>query len=319
MRFAILGCGSIGRRHLRNLSRLGDVDLIAYDPVPSAAANAVLDTSANIRRTLDEVWSERPDAVLITSTPDAHVPLAIDAALHGVHLFIEKPLSHNEAGLDKLKALAKSRGLVTMVGCNMRFHPGPATVWRMLQEGAIGRPLWARIEAGSYLPGWRPHQDYRSSYSADRSRGGGVLLDYIHEIDLALWYGGPASLAHALTLPAAEIGLEVDGMAELLLTHPSGQVSSVHINYVQPEYHRACRIAGTAGMLEWDWQRSSISLIHKQKRYEFSYPDGWELNDMYLGEMRHFVQCVAAGTPTICSIEDGAEPLSIAFQAEKHH
>src|SRR5262249_44881068 len=153
-------------------------------------------------------------AVLVTAPTHLHVPLAREAAAHGCDLFIEKPLSHSWDGVEELRHEVRRRGLVTMVGCNMRFHPGPARVHELLRRGAIGRPLAARIFTGSYLPDWRPGTDYRKSYSASSERGGGVLLDCIHEIDLALWYFGPARLAAAVAAPAETIGLDVEGVAE---------------------------------------------------------------------------------------------------------
>src|SRR5207247_166630 len=144
----------------------------------------------------------------------------------------------------------ESRGLVSMVACNMRFHPGPAQVKQLLESSAIGKPLSARIHVGSYLPRWRAGQDYRLSYSASRTSGG-AALDCIHEIDLALWYFGAAELISVASLPAHSIGLEVDGLIEILLRHESDVLTSVHLNFLQHNYHRSCSIIGSSGTISW--------------------------------------------------------------------
>ena len=87
---------------------------------------------------LDAVWALEPAVVIITAPTELHLPLALAAVRHGAHIFIEKPLSHSMDGLELLDAEARQKGLVTMVGCNMRFHPGPATVRRLLEEKALG-------------------------------------------------------------------------------------------------------------------------------------------------------------------------------------
>ena len=131
-------------------------------------------------------------------------------------------------------------------------------VRRLLGEGAIGRVIAARIHTGSYLPEWRPGTDYRRSYSASSTRGGGAILDCIHEIDLALWYFGPGVLSASATVPAHTLGLEVEGLAEILIRHDSGVLSSVHLNFIQRDYQRECRIIGTAGTLSWTFQEPYV-------------------------------------------------------------
>ena len=122
----------------------------------------------------------------------------------------------------------------------MRFHPGPAAVRRLLKDGAIGDLISYRLHTGSYLPLWRPHQDYRQSYSASEETGG-AILDCIHELDLALWYAGPAQLIAAKHLPARSIGLQTDGLAEILLQHDIGnRIGSIHLNFIERDYRRSC-------------------------------------------------------------------------------
>src|SRR5512133_357509 len=143
MRIVTLGCGSIGRRHLKNLQTLGYSDLLAYDPSESARDTVKAETGVPCYGRLDEVWEQQPTVALITAPSYLHVSLALDAARHGCHLFIEKPISHSFDGLGTLYAEVNLRDLIAMVGCNMRFHPGPSQIKLLIDEGAIGTPLSA--------------------------------------------------------------------------------------------------------------------------------------------------------------------------------
>ena len=147
-----------------------------------------------------------------------------------------------------------------MVGCNMRFHPGPATVRRLLEEKALGTPLCARLQTSSFLPRWRPEQDYRKSYSASPDSGG-AILDCIHEIDLADWYFGPGIVLASAILPASCLGLTTDGAAEILISHDSGVLASVHLNFMQRDYRRGCQIAGTDGTIYWDFAMRYVEVF----------------------------------------------------------
>lgn len=316
MKIAILGCGSIGRRHLRNLIALGQTDLLAFDPQSQAREQVLAETGIRVCATTADLWRETPDAVLVTSPSNLHVPLALEAAEHGCDLFIEKPLSSTLDGLDELQAEVQSRELITMVGCNMRFHPGPAAVRSLLDQAKIGAVLSARIQCGSYLPRWRPQSDYRQSYSAS-TEWGGAILDCIHEVDLALWYFGPASLLAAARMPAHSLGLETDGLAEILLRHDAGVLSSVHLNFVQRDYRRGCQIIGTTGTISWDFSERVVKIFGEDGALSeaISEPPGWDANQMYLDEMEHFLQAIATRQPSMNPVAGGVAALKIALAA----
>lgn len=318
MRIAVLGCGSIGRRHLKNLRSLGVEHLVAFDPEARAREVVLQETGVPCYATLDEIWSLAPTAVLITGPSQVHVALATTAAEHGCHLFIEKPLSHKADGIAPLAEEVVKRGLTTMVACNMRFHHGPATVQRLLREQTIGQVLTGRLQTGSYLPRWRPAQDYRQSYSASPEWGGAVL-DCIHEIDLALWYFGPARLLAAATLPAVSLGLQTDGLAELLLRHDDGVLSSVHLNFVQRDSRRTCQVIGASGTIYWDYDNGAVVVYGAdgQVAQVHERPADWEVNHMYLAELRHFLDAVASGTPSVNPVASALPALEIALAARQ--
>jgi predicted dehydrogenase len=306
MRVAVLGCGSIGRRHIENLRSLGCTDLLLFDPI----------LEAGVLSTLDEVWARKPDVAVIAAPSNLHTELALDAATRGCHLFIEKPLSHTIDRLDLLVHEAETKSVITMVACNMRFHPGPATIKRLIAAGAIGDVIAMRLQTGSYLPRWRPGQDYRESYSAS-PEWGGATLDCIHELDLAIWFGGPARVVGAASVPARAIGLQTEGLNDILLRHESGVVSNVHLNFVQRDYRRTCQIIGTEGTLAWDFNEHRVDRFGPdgERAETISEPDGWQLNQMYLDELEHFLESVRTGVPSMNPMRDAVNVLRVALTA----
>lgn len=315
MKVAVFGCGSIGRRHARNLRSLGH-DVIGYEPDPAARKAAVEDVGPQLHPDLATVWRARPEAAFVCAPPQAHLSLAQAAVEQGAHVFIEKPLADSVEGTEALARAADDAGRVTMVGCNMRFHPGPAALKQLLAKGAAGEPIAARIHSGSYLPGWRPWQDYRLSYSASRAHGG-ATLECIHELDLALWFFGPAALAGAAVLPARTLGLDTDGLAEILLRHRSGVLSSVHINFLQRDYQRGCEVIGSEGTLAWDFHSGRVELRAASGLpiVLASAPVEWELNRMYVDEVEHFLDAVARGGPALNPVSEAAATLRLALEA----
>jgi predicted dehydrogenase len=172
-----------------------------------------------------------------------------------------------------------------------------------------------RLHSGSYLPDWHPERDYRKSYSAS-VEAGGAILDCIHEVDLALWYAGRAELIAAKHLPARTIGLETDGLAEILLQHDSGVIGSIHLNFIERDYRRSCVFIGTEGTLEWDFHQLEVNQYRSGQGNPVKHPlpSQWKLNDMYVDEMRHFLNCVAQGRPTQNSIAESLPALKLALE-----
>ena len=318
LRILILGCGSIGQRHIKNLMALKAGEVLAFDILDTCRQAVMAEFGVETVDSLEEAWDWKPNVALIAASTDMHVPLAFQAAEHGCHLFIEKPLSHKMDEVARFCTEVKRRQLVTMVGCNMRFHPGPATVKRLLEEKVVGQVIAARIQTGSYLPRWRPKQDYHQSYSAS-PKWGGAILDCIHEIDLALWYLGPAKVLAAAHLPAGAIGLDTEGLAEIILYHESGALSNVHLNYVQRDYRRTCQIIGSDGTLYWDFGDRQVRVYGADGELKQTHPepDGWQLNQMYLDELEHFLWAVQSGSQTVNPVSGGAEALNVALTAKR--
>ncbi|MGC2818707.1 MAG: Gfo/Idh/MocA family oxidoreductase, partial [Candidatus Sulfotelmatobacter sp.] len=162
----IVGAGSIGRRHISNLRKLGLSKLAACDPHPERLEYVANEFQVECFPTIEVGLDKFPaDAVLVCSPPAGHVAQAMQALQAGAHVFIEKPLSDRMDGVEELKEEAAKRGAVVQVGYNLRFHPAIQKLKELVEARAVGKILWAHVEAGSYLPDWRPWQDYRKSYT----------------------------------------------------------------------------------------------------------------------------------------------------------
>ncbi len=313
----VVGGGSIGARHLSNLSRLGINYSALVEPDPQRRESVCDDSIlgfADLKTGLE--WG--PDLVVIATPSHLHAEQALEAARRGIHLFIEKPLSHLEDGLAELSREIDRQRLITLVGCNMRFHPGPARVKKLLDQGVVGRVLFARVHTGSYLPDWRPWQDYRKSYSASSSMGGGCILDCIHEIDLARWYLGDVESVFCSAGHLSSLEMDVEDVATLICKHSRGATSEIHLDYVQRTYERGCQIVGEKGTIFWDYSQGEVRWFDalEDSWTRFMGPKSWDPNQMYLDEMEHFLECVRHGRRTIFPVSDAVRVMNIVFAAK---
>jgi predicted dehydrogenase len=319
LRVLVIGCGSIGKRHLGNLKALNAGEIFACDPRDDRRQEATTQFDVAAWATLEDGWKREPNGAVIATPTSTHVDLALEAARRGCHLFIEKPVGHRLDGLDELLEIVSRRGLVTLVGCNMRFHPGLMKVKSLLEEKAVGHVVAARVEVGSYLPDWHPWEDYRESYSALTHLGGGVILDAIHELDYIRWMLGEVRTVACFSGRQAGLGIETEDTAGILLRFVDGAIGEVHLDYVQREYSRTCQIIGDKGTIRWDYGAGEVRLYSGATRRSdvFHNPLGWGPNSMYLDEARHFLRCLAGENEPAVDVFEGRRVLEVALAAKE--
>jgi predicted dehydrogenase len=319
MTILICGLGSIGRRHLRNLKALGRDDVVLLRTGKSTLPEDELE-GLPVESELDQAlvrW--RPEAVVVSNPTALHLEVAIPSAEAGCHLLIEKPVSHTMEGIEDLREALKRGGGQVLVGFQFRFHPGLKAVKRLLEEGAIGRVISARAHWGEYLPDWHPWEDYRISYAAQNDLGGGVVLTLCHPFDYLLWLVGEVASVSAEIGNLGALELEVEDTAEVLLSFKEGVLGSVHLDYNQRPASHWLEIVGTEGTIRWDNAHGTVrcwSSVSDQWR-EKPVPNEFERNDMFLDEMRHFLDILDGKATPLCSLEDGIRVLEIVLAARE--
>lgn len=318
MKILIVGCGSIGRRHAANVLDLNAHQVRLVEPDAQQLKQRCEEFGVSGSRTLDEGLAWEPEAVIVANPPAEHLSTAVAAARRGSHLFIEKPLGNSLQGVEELLSLAQRHRLVTLIGCNIRFHPGPKLAQQALVSGAIGQPLSARFEVGSYLPSWRPGTDFRKSYSARKALGGGCILDAIHEVDLACWFFGWPHAVFCATGSGCHLDIETEAWAEIILQYPDELVVSVHMDYVQRWRQRRCEVIGDKGTVAWKSRDAAVLMVTEghEDPVRLGYDASYDLNRMYVDELNHFLRCVNRQEASCADAEWGARVLRVALAAK---
>ncbi len=310
--------GSAGRRHLRNLEILGHSDVVLYRtgmgtlPEEGSAGYPV---ESDLQIALDR-WS--PDAVLVTNPTALHLEVAIPAARHGCHLLLEKPISHGVEQIKELRTAVAAGGGKVLVGFQYRHHPALLRAKRLVEDHAVGRPLYARAHYGDYLPDWHTWEDYRRSYSAREDLGGGVLLTLCHPFDYLRWMLGEVRSVSATVDDGRSLGLKVETVALVTLEHSAGVLASVNLDYHQRPPRHTIEIVCTDGTIRWKQAGGGLRWWASD-RAEWQVedlPTGYERNDMFLEEMRHFLKVIAGEAEPVCTLEDGIRALEISLAAK---
>jgi glutamate-1-semialdehyde aminotransferase/spore coat polysaccharide biosynthesis protein SpsF (cytidylyltransferase family)/predicted dehydrogenase len=317
-RALVVGCGSIGRRHARNLKSLGVEQLGFCDTSPEALKQCREELNGEIFSDYGQALQKfKPDIALICTPPVYHVEEALAALQAQAHVFIEKPLSHESSGIQVLIAEARRRDRNVQIGYNMRFHPGLKILKELIDSGKIGRVLWLNAEAGQYLPDWRPWQHYRESYSARHELGGGIILDGSHELDYICWLLGRPTEVLCRAEHLSSLDVDVEDSAWIYLSFPEKRRAELHLDFVQRVYARTCKVVGETGTAIWDFNLQEVRWFSSEQPGWNSIPYIFEANDMYVAEMRHFLKSLGTGTGPMIDLEQGRDVIRVVEAAKK--
>jgi len=293
MKYLFVGLGSIGQRHLQNLRAITKDCVIAYRP--NAKNIDELNKKYGIKTYTDikKAFQEEPDVVFITNPTSLHMPIAFKAAEKKCHIFVEKPISHNLNQIDELFSVMKKNNKICFVGFNYRFHPNLIKIKQLLDENKIGKILFARIQAGQYLPDWHPEEDYRQGCSARKDLGGGVVLTLIHEIDYAYWLFGKIESVMASIEKLSSLEIDVEDTASMILKTKNDAIIELHIDYLQRPATRTTEIIGEKGTISWDYFKNEVRLLLNRESKWITYKEkSFERNDMYADELKNFLKCI---------------------------
>src|SRR5882672_3604251 len=299
MRVLVCGLGSIGRRHVRNLRRLGVRDILCFRNRGVDTAPLAQDEECEPVSSLEEGLERRPSLVLVTNPTALHVETAAAVVAAGVPVFVDKPLGPMLLGVDTLVDSILAVDLPAFLGYVLRFHPTLMKAKQLLAAGAIGRPLTARFFVGEYLPDFHPWEDYRQGYSARADLGGGVMLTLIHDVDLVCWFFGLPQEVFSAAGHRSHLEIDVEDVAAMICFSAAGPLVEIHMNYLERPARRGFVIVGEDGTMEWDGTEGVLIVRRRDGKVPQTYspPTGFERNDMFLDEMRHVLAVLAGVEP----------------------
>jgi predicted dehydrogenase len=291
-------------------------DIVLYRTFRSTLKNDIEDRFP-VETDLPTALSHQPDAVIISNPTALHLDVAIPAAEMGCHIFVEKPLSNSMDSIEELETAVQKGGGQFFTAFQFRFHPGLKKIQHFLKNGSIGKPISANAHWGEYLPSWHPWEDYRLGYSARAELGGGVVLTLCHPLDYLRWLFGEVSSVWAYTANLSDLELDVEDTAEIGLRFSSGVLGSVHLDYCQKPPLHYLHIVGTEGTIHWNNADGIVRLYlaSRGRWQDFSPPEGFSRNELFIAEMRHFISVIQGQETPACTLNDGIAALEISLAA----
>jgi len=317
LKMLVVGCGSIGRRHLKNFKSLGIENFVLCDTneenlkaASEGLSNPVLTTD------FKDALVHGPDMAVVCTPSSMHLEMARDLVRAGVHVLIEKPLSDTLEGVSELEKLVDEKGVVAMMAMCYRHHPVFREVKAALAAGAVGKIYHVNYFGGHYLPDWHPKADYRVEYAARKVLGGGVILTSIHGLDNIRWLFGEVDETHAFVDRVSNLEMDVEDIATAIFRLKNGVLVNWQTDFLQRANQHRMVVAGSTGTMRVDFLTGVIETYSAVSGKWASRTVPFEVNEMYVAEAREFLECVSRGTVPEAGVRDGYKTLKLALEVK---
>ena len=296
-----IGVGSIAKRHIRNLrtvckeNGLGlTIDAFRRNPEQAEGVDQVYISKEDMHTEYD--------AVFITNPTDQHLEMLKRFHNNGKNFFIEKPVVSIEQ-IEEAKLLNLKENTVYYVAAPLRYN----AVIQWIKENVDPRDVISvRSISSSYLPDWRPGQDYRKTYSAHRDMGGGVSIDLIHEWDYLTYLFGWPGKVYSMTGKKSDLEIDSDDYA-IYIAEFANMIGELHLDYFGRKTIREIEIFTKADTILGDIAENRIVFLKTGKSIEFHE----ERDDYQKREINHFLDMILGATDKEDGFHHGLEVLNL--------
>ena len=311
----IVGCGSIGERHLRCFQRTGRAEIVACEPKPTVRERMAHDYRVETFATLDEALKARRfDGVVIATLAHTHLDLAAKAISHGAAVLIEKPVSTSLVGVETFLQLVQQSGRFAAVAYVYHLMPGIQALHDQLRGGALEKPLQVVVTTGQHFPTFRPA--YREIYYTRHETGGGAIQDILtHLVNAVEWLVAPVTRVYAEAAHQCLEGVTVEDTVCVAARHgsilasyalnqfqsPNELLIQVHCENGSLAYEHHAQRWGCfpRGASNWEWHAATIT----------------DRDTLYIAQANAFLDGIKDKPTPLATLEEAVQTLKFNLAA----
>lgn len=326
-RILIIGCGSIGERHLRCILRTKRAEAAVCEINSALRERVAKEYSVPGFASVEEAWGSAAvlaanggvvstpfDGVIIGTPAHTHVGIALEVLRRGAALLIEKPLSTGLDRIDELKAAAASSGKFVGVAYVYHFMPAVQAAREFLREQTFGPILQINVVAGQHFPTFRPA--YRDIYYNQHETGGGAIQDALTHLANAMeWLAGPTEQVYCDAAHQALEGVTVEDTV-----HVVARNSGVLVNYSLNQFQ-----APNETMIQFHCAKGSVKVeVHAQRWGVFPFgAKEWDYrpalvndrDDLFIAQANAFLDGIEGKPTPLCRLAEAVQTLKFNLAA----
>ena len=306
LKVCFIGVGSIAKRHMKNLRIIAEKRKIKLT-IDALRRRLVSDEEqgSDIHRSYIDYMKlpDNYDVIFITNPTEFHLDTMYKVLNKSKSFFIEKPLTSIK-NMDRFKEIIFPENRIYYIACPLRYTKVIQYLKRYIEDKRV---TGVRCISSSYLPDWRPEVDYRKTYSADASLGGGVSIDLIHEWDYLCYLLGEPEKVYSIIGKKSALEVHSDDIAVYIAEYRD-KVAELHLDYFGRFPIRRLQLFGKSETLEADLLGESISFTKEGKVLYLK-----EGRDAYQKkELQHFFAIVQGKAENDSTLQNACRVLRIA-------
>jgi predicted dehydrogenase len=303
MKILIIGLGSIGQRHLKNIYKLyPKTKFFAYRrkyTTPSLnnknePININLIKKYKIEKipNLENLDKLKLDAAFICTPSAFHIDESITLLKKNINTFVEKPLGSSLKRLKILKQVVKKTKAIHMIGFQMRFSPIIWFLKKLLKKNSYGKLNFANIHNGENIEDFHLYENYKKSYTSKKSLGGGVLLSQIHEIDyfINLFQDYKIIKSHSIISKNSTLDIDTEDTVSSIfqLKNKSNLLTvNLNLNFYERPKKKSLILIFEKSKIEVDFNKNIIIIFTQDKIIKKNF--SFNRNDLFLNEVNFFL------------------------------
>ncbi len=318
----VIGLGSMGKRRIRNLQRLGLTTIVGFDPREDRRTEASSQYGVKTVATIEDGFAATPDAVVISTPPDLHVRYARQAVANDLPFFMEASVVDDD--MERLREEAERAGVVAAPSCTLRFQPSIKKMKELIDGGRIGDALTYTYHSGQYLPDWHPWEDYRKFYAGQR-RTGACREIVPFELVWLTWLLGPVDRITAMKAKVSTLDVGIVDAYQVLVRHRVRTLGPLLVEVLAREAIRRCTIVGSDGTIVWDWSGKRVLLYDAKTKATTEFvedhgtvhPGYVHAEEPYVDEIRAYLDACDGRAPWPYTLQDDIGILGLLRSAEQ--
>ena len=265
---------------------------------------------------MQDVFSWDPQAAIICTPAPTHLSIGLQFLSRSVPTLIEKPLCTKDTSKDQIEeSLSLSKVCPLLVGYTLRFSKGHQKLLNCIKEHDLGSLIELDFYCGSYLPHWRPEQDYKDTVSSQKNLGGGVVYELSHGIDLVNSIAGKHELLYSHTFNSSTLKVDVEDTMIIAAKSKLSPLTTVRQNFCTQPPSRLLTLRYSHGQLQWDLVNQIITLMRPNVD-NVLFDVKQERNEMFSSMLHHFFDLIYHKCDARCSINDATNVMQIIDQID---
>lgn len=311
----VIGCGSIGERHLRCLQHTGRAEVIACDTNPALLQKMRSEYGVTTFNNLkDALVSQKFDGAVICTPAHTHISIARSIVQQGAALLIEKPLSVGLEGIAELKSEIVQAGKFAGVAYVYHLMPSVQQAREFLRQGTLGKPLQVTVVGGQHFPTFRPA--YREIYYNHHATGGGAIQDALtHLVNAVEWLVGPTTKVFCGAAHQMLEGVTVEDTVSISAKNENTLVS-YSLNQFQAPNETTIQIHCENGSLKIEVHEQRWAVFPRgAERWEFHPAPVSHRDDLFRAQANAFLDGMDGKPNPLCTLDEALQTLQFNIAA----